>query len=95
MNNNYKYGMMEGYHGDEHLQDDNEMKKAIGDLNIEDLMGVDHDVWVKRTENGFTLEIENEEDQVTFIGKDIHPYAIEAMAAFCRRFLMSYDKTSN
>lgn len=80
------------YHGDEHLQEDIVTQKVIGDLTIEDLMSVDHDVWVKRTGNGFKLEIENSEDQVTFNGEQIHPFAVDSLATFCRRFLMSYDK---
>jgi hypothetical protein len=95
MNNNYKYGMMEGYHGDEHIQDESVTHKVIGELNVEDLMGIDHEVWLKKTDKGFKLEIENSEDQVTFTGDAIHPYAIESMAAFCRRFLFFYDNTSD
>ena len=64
----------------------------IKDINIHQLMGIDHDVHIKRNSKfGFDLEIINDEDKVTYEGEGIHPYAIESLASFCRYFLHGYS----
>jgi len=76
---------------------DNETDKTdetttIHDLSVHDLMGEDMSVWVgKNKDFGYVMEIETEEGK-TITEKCIHPYAMESMASFCRRFLSFYDK---
>jgi hypothetical protein len=67
-------------------------KRTLENLTIAELMGEDHAVWLgKNKQFGFILEIENDEGQ-TILEKCIHPYAIESLASFCRRFINSYEK---
>lgn len=66
---------------------------TICDLTLHELMAEEFDVFVKRNKKfGFDLDIEGwEEESPRVHDKGIHPCAIESLAAFCRRFLMSYD----
>jgi len=87
MNTLRKYDILTG-----HNFQDEDMIKAIKDINLYDLMGVDHEVHVKRNAKfGFDLEVTNDEESSTYVEKEIHPYAIESLASFCRYFLHSYS----
>ncbi len=75
---------------DDQFQDEMDMK--IRDINIYELMGLDHDVYIKRNSKfGFDLEIINDEEKITYEGKELHPIAVESLATFCRCFLHSYS----
>lgn len=90
----YKYEIYD----DEALfhQDDEYMSRTINEITVSDLMGEDHNVWIKKNSKfGFDIEIQNNEEPgfplSVFIEKGIHPYAIEGFAEFCRRFLHTYS----
>ncbi len=75
-----------------HDQFQDEMDMKIRDINIYELMGLDHDVYIKRNSKfGFDLEIINDEEKITYEGKELHPIAVESLATFCRCFLHSYS----
>lgn len=91
MNAVHKYDIIEARQ-DDIYQDDNLMEKSLVALNVFDLGSVDHNVWLKKNKKfGFDLQIENEEDNVSFKEEGVHPYAIESLASFCRRFLHGYS----
>jgi uncharacterized membrane protein YfhO len=72
------------------FQDEIEMK--LKDLNMYELMGIDHDVHIKRNDKfGFDLEIINDEEKIAYEHKGLHPIAVESLASFCRGFLHSYS----
>lgn len=93
MNAALKYDILE-FDMDDLLQD-GEMEleiRTIYDLTLSELMGVDHDIWIKRNKKfGFDVEIDNDEDQTIYKDCGIHPYAMESLATFCRRFLSTYS----
>ena len=64
---------------------------TINSMTIADLMGVDHDVWLKKIPNSCNYELSIESDE-TQIEEAVHEYAIDSMADFCTRFLASYHK---
>ena len=91
MNAAYKYDIMKSY-DDMEYQEELLMIKSLSEINVYDLGGIDHYVILKRNSQfGFDLEIENEEDHTTYQDHGIHPYAIESLATFCRRFLHGYE----
>lgn len=68
--------------------------KTLETITLYDLMAEDLDVWLgKNKEFGFLLHIDNDEGEVVN-EKEIHPYAADSFAAFCRRYLHSYDRVS-
>lgn len=65
----------------------------IGDLNIHDLMGEDFYCSIhKISPDTIKLEIENTDGTIYTQDSNIHPYALESMAHFCRSFLRAYEK---
>jgi len=97
MNAAIKYDILEFDNDmDDFIQQDNEEMeleiKTICELTLNELMGVDHDVWIKRSKKfGFDMEIDNDEDKILYKEAGIHPYAIDSLATFCRRFLNRYS----
>lgn len=74
----------------DHFQEEMDMK--LKDLNMYELMGLDHDVHIRRNNKfGFDLQIINDEEKITYEHKELHPISIESLAAFCRCFLHSYS----
>lgn len=91
MNNAFKYDIIEDYE-DENNQDDLGMIKSLCEISVYDLGATDHCVWLKKNKKfGFDLEIENDEEQSVYKEEGIHPYALESIASFCRRFLHGYN----
>lgn len=67
------------------------MKDTISQLTVYDIGADDHDVWLRKDSKfGFNIEITDEDGEV-FINENIHPYAAEAMAHFCKRYLAAYE----
>ena len=67
-------------------------QKTIHDITLSDIMGEDFNVWVgKNKDFGFILDIEDEQGN-TISEKCIHPFAMQSMADFCKRFLSFYEK---
>jgi len=67
--------------------------KNINEITLSDLMGEDFDVWLcKKGPFGHDLEIDDENGFPLIREPGIHPYATEAFAGFCRRYLDSYEK---
>lgn len=66
-------------------------QKTLCDLTLNDLMAADHNVWLERKSHDFYLILENEEGE-EFSEKNLHPYAVESLAIFCKRFLKTYEK---
>lgn len=95
MNAAYKYDIINSY-DEAKYQEELLMIKSLSEINVYDLGGIDHYVILKRNDKfGFDLEIENEEDQTTYQNTGIHPYAIDSLATFCRRFLHGYELMMN
>ncbi len=95
MNVAIKYDILETYR-DDNYQDDMTMVENLCKLSVYELGGIDHYVHLRRNKQfGFNLEIINEEDQVTYEEKELHPYALDSMVSFCRRFLDSYAHMEN
>lgn len=93
MNTAYKYDILDDARDYDLLQDGEVMEevKTLCALNLSDLMGTDHSVWVTRNPKfGFDIEIHKDEEFEVFQEKGIHPFAVESLAEFCRRFLNSY-----
>ena len=66
--------------------------KSINDITLYDLMDEGIDVWLTKSDNfGYRLEIDID-DEPLVIDKELHPYAAESFAAFCRKYLASYEK---
>ncbi len=66
---------------------------GLNGFSLYDLMAEDCTVWVgKNKQFGFTMEIEDENGNDVVVEKGIHPYAMESLASFCRRFLGMYEK---
>lgn len=69
--------------------------KKIGEITLEELMGEDFQVWMKKNNRfGFDLEIEGEEGFAVVQGDGIHPYAADSFAAFCRSYLHAYESAA-
>ena len=81
------------------FDDENEegvILRSIEDLTLSEMMGQEMDVWVTRNKKfGFDIQINNENGEMVANDKGIHPYATDAFADFCRRYLAFYDKASN
>jgi hypothetical protein len=91
MNAALKYDILETYQY-EIYQDDMTMVEPLCTLSVYDLGSIDHCVSLSRNKKfGFTLEVTNEEDQLIYTENELHPYALESMASFCRRFLHCYE----
>jgi uncharacterized membrane protein YfhO len=70
--------------------------KSLCDLTLSELMGIDHSIWFKRNNKfGFDVEIDNDESQTMYKESGVHPYAVESLATFCRRFINQYDAMIN
>jgi hypothetical protein len=70
------------------------MMNTIGNLSLYELAGEDFDVWMTRNKQfGFDLELERE-DGVKFEEKGFHPYAADALADFCKRYLHAYERVT-
>jgi hypothetical protein len=66
--------------------------QSIHDITIADIMGEDLNIWIgKNKEFGYIMEIDGENGRA-LSEKCIHPFAMESMAYFCRRFLGFYDQ---
>lgn len=69
-----------------------EIAMKLKDINIYELMGLDHYVHIKRNNKfGFDLEIINDEEKINYVNEQLHPIAVESLAQFCRGFLHSYS----
>jgi len=93
MNAVLKYDILEN-NKDYDYQEDTFMVEPLCKLSVYDLGGTEHSVSLTRNKKfGFHLEIANEEEQISYQETELHPYALESMASFCRRFLNCYDNT--
>lgn len=73
-------------------QDDETMVKSTYSMNISDLMGEDHYLWIsKNKKHGFDIEIENEDGELVVKEEGIHPYAMESFYLFCKRFISVFE----
>lgn len=101
MNTAYEYDIMSDYEQDvleaQYFQDERPMPKTISELNLDDLMSEDYSVWIKKNSRfGFDVEISNDEQTYNdFAASGVHPYALEGLASFCRRFLQSYSRVAS
>ena len=69
--------------------------KTINEITLYDLMAEDLDVHLTINKRiGFDLTIDDENGEELVNDQAIHPYAMESLAEFCRRYLVSYDKVA-
>jgi len=67
--------------------------KSVGEITLYDLMAEDLDVWLGGDNKfGYVLNIDDENGQELVNERGIHPFAIESLADFCRRYLACYNK---
>ncbi len=70
------------------------MHKSIEEVTIGELMGEDHDVYLRKDKkHGFIFELDDENGELV-TEENIHPFAAEGMAAFCRRYLHAYERVT-
>ena len=70
--------------------------KTIQDVTLSDLMGTDLDVWLSKNKGfGFNLQIDDESGCALIDENNVHPYAAESFADFCRSYLACYDKAAS
>lgn len=68
----------------------------MDNITLYDLMAEDLDVWVSPNKTfGFDLQIDNEKGEELVNEKGVHPYAMEAYADMCRRFLRFYESAKS
>lgn len=67
--------------------------KNISELSLYDLMAEDLDVWIKpnAARSSYDLEIDDECGSLLTKEEDIHPFAMDAFADFCKRYLRAYE----
>ena len=66
--------------------------KTINDISLYELMAEEHSVLInKDKEKGLIFWLENEEG-VEYCEEGLHPCAAEGLAAFCRKYLKTYEK---
>ena len=70
-----------------------EEPKTLNNITIYDLGGEDHNVWLTKNKNTkeFSLTILNEQGE-EFIDKQLHEYAAESLALFCKHYLKAYER---
>lgn len=80
---------------DEMIEEELPMK-SMHELSLYELMGDEHDVWLKKDKQfGFNLEINDWSGKLLIQEKNIHPVAAEGFAGFCRAYLACYEKESS
>ena len=69
--------------------------KSTNQITLYDLMAEDMDVWlIKRATKRFNLQIDNENGDTVVDECEIHPFAIEGLARFCRNYLNTFDNAT-
>jgi hypothetical protein len=64
----------------------------IEEMTLGEIMGEDHYVRLMKSEKfGYDMEVIREETEESATWEDIHPYALDSLALFARRFLKAYD----
>lgn len=90
----YKYDIISPNYGYINQEDIQLIKSSHG-ISLGDLIGEDHDIWIQKNKTfGFDIEIDNENTETILREEGLHPYAIESLALFCKRFLNSYARFS-
>lgn len=93
-----KYDILDAYHNDYDLdmhQEDEEIELlcSVHSISLGDIMGEDHDVWIQKNSNfGFNIEIDDENSIPILKEKGVHPYAMDSLALFCKKFLNRYQR---
>lgn len=64
----------------------------MSEISLYDLMAEDFSVWLTKSKGrGYKLHLDTMDDANVLREDEIHPYAIEAFATFCRGFLRCYE----
>lgn len=106
MNHAYDYAIIENdyqgfdsfddYDEDCHMPHDDDTLPSLNDLSelsLYDIMGEDHYIYLNKNHNGtYALEISNEDAKPVVCDYNIHPFAVEGLALFCKRFLNIYSR---
>lgn len=67
--------------------------KHLHQFTLYDVGAEDFWPWLSQGDKcGFSIEIENDDGETIMVEKDVETAAVDAMAAFCRRFLLQYEK---
>jgi hypothetical protein len=70
--------------------------KTINNITLYDLMSEDLDIWISKDKVfGFNIEIDDENGDPLMEEENVHSYAADAFADFCKRYLHSYEKATN
>lgn len=70
--------------------------KTVCDISLYDLMSEDFDIGLNKDKQfGFNLELVDERGEEVVRDDSIHPYAVEGLADFCKRFLRAYDRAND
>lgn len=69
---------------------------TLSSINLQQLMAEDLEIWVTKDKKfGYKVEIENEKGEEIVNECNVHPYAMDSFADFCRNFIAFYDKVKN
>jgi hypothetical protein len=61
-------------------------------LTLYDLMGEDHDVYIRKNEKfGYDMEVSRDAPEESFT-VNVHDFAADALAVFCRMYLAGYER---
>lgn len=64
-------------------------------INLYELMGDDYYPYLTKSDDGYTLIVEDAESNTIAETKEIHFCAVDGFAEFCRRYLASYERLQN
>jgi len=69
--------------------------KTTNQVTLYDLMAEDMDVWlIKRKDKEFEMQIDDENGRTIVEEDEIHPFAVEAFARFCRNYLRTFENAN-
>ncbi len=96
MNTASYYDIIDNFQDEVMIEQDACEKKSAETMSLYEIMAVDQYVFLTRNEKfGFDLKIENSEEHIVYSDEGVHPYAIDSLAVFCRRFLHRYETLLN
>jgi len=76
--------------------DEYKVYRTFEDITLYELMGEDFVLWAEKSKkNDFNLELANGDGEIIAKESRIDRLAMDSLAGFCKRFLISYDNIMN
>jgi hypothetical protein len=68
--------------------------KSLSEITVLDLLGEDYNLWItKNKKGGFDVQMELDwDDNESVLERNIHPYAMDNFAKFCKNFVRQYER---